>query len=116
MAHDGSGHRQRLKKRFLGGDPAAFEEPALLELLLSFAIPRVDVQPLAARLLDTFGSLDATLCADAGTLQQIEGLGKHAAALITLTSYLARRPGSMSPVALPIPVAEIGFPASEAVP
>ena len=39
-----SGHRQRLKERILAGE-------ALLELLLTYALPQHDTQPLARDLL-----------------------------------------------------------------
>jgi hypothetical protein len=44
------GHRQRLRDRFIGGEKSSHSEEALLELLLTYAIPQKDVQPLAARL------------------------------------------------------------------
>ena len=97
MTDQGSGHRQRLKERFLRGDLAADQDPALLELLLTFSIPRVNVQPPAARLLERFGSLDAVLAADAGALRRIDGIGDQATLLLKLVDYLARRRGGASP-------------------
>ena len=51
MGEQGTGHRQRLKDRFNAGDAAALTDVALLELLLTFAIPRADVRPLAQALI-----------------------------------------------------------------
>ena len=51
------GHRQRLRDRFASGEESSRSEKALLELLLAYAIPQKDVQPLAARLLSEHGSL-----------------------------------------------------------
>ena len=48
------GHRERLRQKFLDGHLADYE---LLELLLSFAIPRRDVRPLARGLMQKFGGL-----------------------------------------------------------
>ena len=45
------GHRQRLRERFLVRESGALTDEALLELLLCYAIPQRDVQPLAKRLI-----------------------------------------------------------------
>lgn len=50
------GHRARLRRAFLSG--AELEDHELLELLLTYAIPRADVNPLAHHLLDRFGGLE----------------------------------------------------------
>lgn len=52
-----SGHRQRLKNRFLADGLRSFNEINTLELLLFYAVPRKDTNPIAHRLLDRFGSL-----------------------------------------------------------
>ena len=56
-----AGHRERLKAHFIAGDDGAYTDEKLLELLLTYAIPQRDVQPLAKKLLATFGSLSAVL-------------------------------------------------------
>ena len=53
------GHRQRLKDRFLKEGLENFSDVHVLELLLFYAIPRKDTNPIAHRLLATFGSLAA---------------------------------------------------------
>ena len=55
--HDG--HRQRMKRQFLEHGIDGFEDHAVLELLLYYAIPQGDVNPVAHRLLSHFGSLSA---------------------------------------------------------
>jgi len=90
MAETGKGHRQRLKERFLAGEPRAGTDEALLELLLTYAIPQKDVQPLAARLLVTFGTLPAVLAADLPALCAVDGIGEHAATLLRLTARIGR--------------------------
>ena len=50
-------HRRRVKNRFLGEGMDHFDEVHALELLLFYAIPQGDVNPLAHRLLDHFGGL-----------------------------------------------------------
>ena len=57
--HDG--HRERMKARFREHGAEQFEDHQLLELLLFYALPRQDVNPLAHALLDHFGSLDNLL-------------------------------------------------------
>ena len=57
-AHDG--HRSRLKMEFLAR-PDSFPDHKLLELLLFYANPRSDTNPLAHTLLEQFGSLAGVL-------------------------------------------------------
>jgi DNA repair protein RadC len=66
--HGQSGHRERLCERFAHGDASSRTDAARLELLLTFGIPRRDVQPLADALLARFGGLNQVLAADAGKL------------------------------------------------
>lgn len=89
LAPHHTGHRARLRARFLQGGPQALADYELVELLLTFAIPRRDVKPLAKQLLTTFGSLDGLLKADASTLAATEGIGEQAAALVHLVGTLA---------------------------
>ena len=60
---DHSKHRDRLKRRFLNGDPAAQTDEAVLELLLFQHMPRRDVKPWVDKLLTEHGSLLAILAA-----------------------------------------------------
>ena len=48
--HDG--HRERLRERYLRMGLDAFGEHEVLELLLTYAIPRRDTKPIAYALLD----------------------------------------------------------------
>ena len=58
-------HRRRVKNRFRSEGLDNFEELHALELLLFYAIPQGDVNPLAHRLLDHFGNLRHVLEAPA---------------------------------------------------
>lgn len=78
------GHRQRLRSRFAQHGFAGFHDYEVLELLLTYAIARADVKPIAKRLLTTFGGLAAVLDAPAIELQQVEGVGEQAALLLTV--------------------------------
>ncbi len=86
-----SGHRQRLKEQFLtyGMDP--IHDVNVLELVLFYAIPRQDTNPIAHRLLSTFGSLAAVFDASVEELTGKGGLSKNAATLIKLIPAAARR-------------------------
>lgn len=85
------GHRERKKAQFLryGLDPFADHE--VLELLLFYALPRVDTNPVAHRLLEKFGSLDMIFSASVQELMQVEGVGEHAAVLLSLVPQAFRR-------------------------
>ncbi|MBF9034026.1 DNA repair protein RadC [Rhodobacterales bacterium HKCCE2091] len=67
------GHRERLRTRFLSGGHKAMPDYEILELLLFNAIPKIDVKPLAKRLLDAFGDLNGVVAASEHRLCQIEG-------------------------------------------
>lgn len=55
------GHRDRMKREFLQGGLRHFSEPRVLELLLFYSRLQGDVNPLAHRLLEAFGSLSGVL-------------------------------------------------------
>lgn len=88
-AHDG--HRARKRKQFQENGLEIFPDHEVLELLLYFAVPRVDTSPLAHRLLEHFGSLEAVLSAPMYELKQIKGMGDGGATLISLILPLVRR-------------------------
>ena len=62
-----AGHRQRLKTEFLAR-PDSFPDHKALELLLFYANPRSDTNPLAHALMDRFGSLAGVLDASPAAL------------------------------------------------
>lgn len=84
------GHRKRLRERFESAGLEAFAPHEALELLLTYAIPRRDTKPIARALLDRFGNLGAVLGASPEELRAVEGIGDHAATLITLMLPLMR--------------------------
>lgn len=88
-----AGHRGRLRARFLKGRRAAMGDYELLELLLTFAIPRVDTKPLAKRLLARFGTLGGVIDQPAEALLAIDGVGPQTTVLLLavrdiMTRYL----------------------------
>ena len=86
-----SGHRARLKERFQKEGLAHFSDINALELLLFYAIPRQDTNPIAHALLDRFGSLAGVLDAREEDLKQVPGVGDSAALLLRLLPQLMGR-------------------------
>lgn len=87
--HDG--HRERKREQFRRYGDEAFADHELLELLLYYAIPRVDTNPIAHRLLEHFGSLMNVLSAPEAELEKVSGLGRSSVCLIRLVAPLYRR-------------------------
>ena len=83
-------HRQRLKQRYLDQGLDGFNEIQILELLLFYAIPRVDTNPIAHGLIDRFGSLAKVLDAPMNKLLEVEGVGPGAAAFLKLVKDVGR--------------------------
>ena len=73
------GHRRRLRERFVKNGLDGFAEHEVIELLLTFAIPRSDVKQPAKRLLAQFGGLRAVLDAPLDELTAVRGVGPVAA-------------------------------------
>ena len=65
-----TGHRDRLRQRFLAAGPDSLHDYELLELLLFSAIPRRDVKPLAKELIEKFGGFAGVLSADPHMLEK----------------------------------------------
>ncbi len=93
--HDG--HRERKRAQFLAHGLDAFADHETLELLLFYAIPRRDTNPIAHALLDHFGSLSAVFSAPAEELMKVPGVGESAAVLLRLVPQLYRRSRLSSP-------------------
>lgn len=87
--HDG--HRQRLRERFRREGLEGFAPHEVLELLLFYARARGDVNPLAHRLLEAFGSLKGVLEAPADQLCSVDGVGEETATLLSMMVPLFRR-------------------------
>lgn len=79
-----TGHRSRMRQRFLQNGLENFADHEVLELLLFYAIPRRDVNPTAHMLLDRFGSLPGVLDAPKEELRAIPGVGPKVARFLTL--------------------------------
>lgn len=86
-----TGHRQRAKQEFLTRGLSGMADHKVLELLLFYAIPQGDVNPLAHALIDRFGSLAGVLNATYEELLKVKGVGENTAALIRLLPAVAAR-------------------------
>ena len=74
-----NGHRERLRRKFLDDKLADYE---LLELLLSFVIPRRDVRPLARKKKKKFGGVYPVITAPINKLMEFKGIGRNTAIFI----------------------------------
>ena len=73
-----SGHRGRLRERFVRSGFEGFAEHEVVELLLTLAIPRCDVKVPAKALLQRFGSVRGVLDARPEALRGVAGIGSVA--------------------------------------
>ena len=80
-------HRKRLRERF-DKDPSGFTKHELLELLLFYAIPRRNVNPVAHKLLAKYGNVKNVLRADGKDLAEVDGIGESAATYLNLIGKL----------------------------
>ncbi len=78
------GHRQRLRRKLSERGLDAFLPHEVLEMLLTYAIPRKDTKPLAWALLKKFGSLAGVLDAEEKQLLEVAGIGPQAAQFLHL--------------------------------
>lgn len=85
-----TGHRDRLRERFLKG-PDALPDYEILELLLFMAIPRRDVKPIAKLLIARFGSLNGVLSASQQALEGIEGISENVAIALKIVQAAGLR-------------------------
>jgi DNA repair protein RadC len=91
-----SGHRKRLKQKYLTAGIEAFLDYEVVELLLTYAISRQDIKPLAKDLLSRFGSMKGIIDAETAELKKVDGVSDHTAILFKLakdisTLYLQQR-------------------------
>ena len=85
------GHRERIKNKFKTEGLKPFLDHEVLELLLTYSIPRKDTKKIAWELLRSFGSLSAVLEAGYYDLQNVKGLGPQSAMLINIVRELSIR-------------------------
>jgi len=86
-----SGHRQRLKEEFLQGGMEHFSDLRALELLLTYARPRQDVNPVAHTLFERYSSIAGVLDASIEELSAVPGVGENTAILLKLVPQMGSR-------------------------
>ncbi|MBL8574966.1 MAG: DNA repair protein RadC [Hyphomicrobiaceae bacterium] len=74
-----SGHRKRLRARFLEAGPDLMPDYEMLELLLFRSVPQRDCKPLAKLLLQKFGDFSGVLGAPVERLAEVKGIGETVA-------------------------------------
>ena len=85
------GHRQRLKERFLRSKGADMADYEAIELLLTYAIPRKDVKPLAKSLIKKFGSFAGVISAPIERLYEVVGIKENSATLIKFVEFASQK-------------------------
>ncbi|MCD8027010.1 MAG: hypothetical protein LUF33_08865 [Clostridiales bacterium] len=85
-----TGHRQRLRKKFIDNGLDGFEPHEALELYLFYAIPRKDTNPLAHRLLDRYITLGGVCDAPIDELMKDFGLSETAAVYLKMLPEMSR--------------------------
>lgn len=83
------GHRARLRTRFINNEGKDFADYELLELLLTYALPRQDVKPLAKELIRKFGSFAGVISAPISDLVTVSGLKENSAILLKVVKSAA---------------------------
>ena len=78
------GHRARVKDRFLRDGLDGFEKHNVLELILFYALPQRDTNPIAHALIERFGSVRGVMEASVSELCKVDGVSEHTATLLKL--------------------------------
>ncbi len=91
LTHEHKGHRERMKARMLRETIEHMAGHEVIELLLYYAMPYRNTNPLAHRLITKFGSVHHVLAADYADLLRVEGVTPHIATLLVLCGQLAYR-------------------------
>ena len=86
-----TGHRDRVKKQIAKQGFQHLYDHEVLEILLFYAVPRRDTNPIGHELLERFGSLRGIMEADVESIAEVSGLGMSAAILIKTTMEMSKR-------------------------
>ena len=85
-----AGHRKRLRERYARSGMDDFAPHEVLELLLTYAIPRIDVNDQAHALIDRFGSVAGVMDATEKELRDVKGIGPEAARFLKMLPAVFR--------------------------
>ncbi|MDR1532269.1 MAG: hypothetical protein LBS62_08815 [Clostridiales bacterium] len=86
-----SGHRQRVRERYLSEGLDSFEDHQVLELLLFYCYPQRNTNEIAHRMLDEFGNLRALFEADPLEISSRCQVSENVGVFISVISSLMRR-------------------------
>ena len=86
-----AGHRERIRETYRKQGMNGMPDHVVLEMLLTYVIPRKDVNELAHRLINRFGSLTGVLEADPLQLCETDGVGEKTALYLHSLYDLHRR-------------------------
>lgn len=78
------GHWERLRQRFEKSGFQGFHDYEVLELLLTYVIPRKNTKPVAKELLRRFKHLPGVFSADVKELTQVSGIGPEASRFLKI--------------------------------
>ena len=84
MEMEKDGHRGRLRSRYLKAGGDGFTDYDIIELVLTYAIPRRDVKPVARELLRRFKDVAGIMDADPKEICEIGGMGDNSALLFRI--------------------------------
>lgn len=84
-----SGHRERLKSQYIQNGIHSMTDIQQLELLLFYAIPQKDTNPIAHALLNRFGTIKNVLNASVRDLCTVEGIKENSAIFLKIVSNMA---------------------------
>jgi len=92
-------HRKRLQQRYEQSEFQGFHDYEVLELLLTYAIPRKDTKETAKRLIAKFKNFPGVFAADEKELAGVEGIGPNAAIFLrvvnsTFSYYFEQKAGN----------------------
>jgi DNA repair protein RadC len=86
-----TGHRQRLRERFITSKKGGLPDYEIMEILLFATHPRGDVKPLAKELIAKFGSFAKVINASPEELLTIKGINESAIAQLRVVQEAAER-------------------------
>jgi len=84
MTEHYAGHRERLVKRYEKSGLSGLHDYEIVELILTFVIPRRDTKPVAKELIKQYKSVNAIFNASPEELEKVPGLGRKSARLLSL--------------------------------
>lgn len=85
-----NGHRNRIKEKYLKNGIEGFLEYEILELLLTYSIPRRDVKSISKELLEKFGDLYGVFHANRKSLCEVQGIKDNSYILFNLIKDINR--------------------------